>query len=47
MSTLSQQPSVSLTKGRATPPVMHGLAYGIFASMAMWAAIVTVAYKLI
>ena len=47
MSTLSQVPSVPLAKARATPPVMHGLAYGIFASMAMWGAIAAVAYKLI
>ncbi|TCP92316.1 hypothetical protein C8J42_10281 [Sphingomonas sp. PP-CE-1A-559] len=45
MSTLSQLPSVPLTKTRATPPVVHGLAYGIFASIAMWGAIATVAYN--
>lgn len=45
MSTLSQLPSVPLTKARATPPVVHGLAYGIFASMAMWGAIAAVAYN--
>ncbi|MDQ0837926.1 hypothetical protein [Sphingomonas faeni] len=47
MSTLSQRPSVSLAKTRAMPPVMHGLAYGIFASMAMWGAIAAIAYKMI
>ncbi len=47
MSTLSQQPSVSMTRARSTPPVVHGLVYGIIASMAMWGAIVAVAYKLI
>ncbi|MEG3171749.1 hypothetical protein U1708_05940 [Sphingomonas sp. ZB1N12] len=47
MSTLSQRPSVSLAKVRTTPPVMHGLAYGIFASMAIWGAIAAVAYKMI
>ena len=47
MSTLSQLPSGQLTKTRATPPVVHGLAYGIFASVAMWGAIAAVAYKLI
>ena len=47
MSTLSQLPSVSVAKTRGTPPVVHGLAYGIFASMAMWGAIAAVAYNLI
>ena len=46
MSTLSQLPSVPMAETRATPPVVHGLAYGIFASMAMWGAIAAVAYKL-
>ncbi|WP_176499783.1 hypothetical protein [Sphingomonas sp. HMP9] len=45
MSTLSQLPSVPLTRARATPPVVHGLAYGIFASMAMWGAIAAIAYN--
>ncbi len=47
MTTLSQLPSGSLTKAPSTPPVMHGLAYGIFASMAMWGAIAAVAYKFV
>jgi hypothetical protein len=45
MTTLSQPTSVSVAKTRAAPPVVHGLAYGIFASIAMWGAIATVAYN--
>ncbi|SFO25594.1 hypothetical protein SAMN05428984_2986 [Sphingomonas sp. OK281] len=47
MTTLSAPPSHIATSSRSTPRVVHGLVYGIGASMAMWGAIAAIAYKLI
>ncbi|WP_164913477.1 hypothetical protein [Sphingomonas sp. UV9] len=34
------------TPTRAAPPVVHGLAYGVLASVMLWAAIAAVVYNL-
>jgi len=47
MTTLSAPPSGATSPARSTPRIVHGLVYGIGASMAIWAAIAAVAYKLI
>jgi hypothetical protein len=47
MTRLSPPPSVTGSQTRSAPPVVHGLMYGVFASLAMWGAIAMVAAKLI
>ncbi len=46
MATLSAPPSGIPSRTRTAPRVVHGLVYGIGASIAMWAAIGAVAYNL-
>lgn len=47
MTTLSAQPPGLASPTRSAPRVVHGLVYGIAASMAMWVAIAVVAYNFI
>ena len=39
--------AASTTPTRSAPPVVHGLAYGVLASVMMWAAIGAVVYNFV